>query len=114
MHGERIKEYRKNLEMTQEKFAEELGVSRNTIARWERNTVQPESWKLVELALKQLTLQNKSSLSRQRIDEAYREIKQNIADTKKIFEEIEEMEKTSHLRQNLSQSPEKQSGGKTL
>jgi DNA-binding XRE family transcriptional regulator len=112
MQGEKIREYRKNLEMTQEKFAEELGVSRNTIARWERNAIQPESWKLVELALKQLTLQNKNNRSRQRIDAAYKEIKQSIAETKKIFDEIEEMERAKLLRQNISQTPEKQGDSK--
>lgn len=114
MHGEKIKEYRKNLEMTQEKFAQELGISRNTIARWERNTVQPESWKLVELALKQLTLQNKSSHSRQRITAAYQEIKQSIDETKKIFDEIEEMERLRNLGQNVTQSQEKQSDSKNF
>jgi DNA-binding XRE family transcriptional regulator len=108
MHGEKIREYRKNLAMTQEKFAEELGISRNTIARWERNAIQPESWKLVELALKQLTLQNSGIRSRQRIDAAYQEIKQNVAETSKIFDEIEEIEKRSRLRPNISEPLKKQ------
>jgi DNA-binding XRE family transcriptional regulator len=114
MHGEEIKEYRKNLEMTQEKFAAELGVSRNTIARWERNAVQPESWKLVELALKQLTLQSKKSHSRRRIDTAYRDIKQSIDETKKILEEIEEIEKRRSLGQNISRPTETKGENKNL
>lgn len=114
MHGKRIKEYRKNLEMTQEKFAEELGVSRNTIARWERNTVQPESWKLVELALKQMTLQNKKSQSRRRIDVAYQEIKKSIAETKKILDEIEEIEQRRNHSQNISRPAETKSENKNL
>jgi DNA-binding XRE family transcriptional regulator len=108
MHGEKIREYRKNLAMTQEKFAEELGISRNTIARWERNAIQPESWKLVELALKQLTLQNDRNIARKRIGAAYQEIKQNIAETSKMFDEIEEIEKRSSLRPNISEPPKKQ------
>lgn len=114
MHGERIKEYRKNLEMTQEKFAEELGVSRNTIARWERNKVQPESWKLVELALKQMTLQNKKSHSRRRIDAAYQEIKKSIDETKKILDEIDEIEKRRNHSQNISRPAETKSENKNL
>ncbi len=113
MHGEKIKEYRKNLEMTQEKFAEEIGVSRNMIARWERNTVQPESWKLVELALKQLSLQNKKSHPRRRIDVAYQEIKKSINETKKILDEIEEIEERCNS-QNISRQGETKSENKNI
>lgn len=93
MHGEKIKEYRLNLEMTQSELGEALEISRNTIARWERNAIVPESWRMVELALKQLLLQKNSNNFRNRIDEAYQDINENIANTKKLLDEIDEMEK---------------------
>lgn len=41
MNGEQVKELRKTLGYTQSKLAEELGVTPNTIARYERGEFKP-------------------------------------------------------------------------
>ena len=38
-----IRSRRKNIGLTQKELAEQIGVSTNTVARWERNEFQP-SW----------------------------------------------------------------------
>lgn len=93
MHGEKIKEYRKNLEMTQNQLAENLGVSRNTVARWEMNAVKPDSWQMLELALKHLIFEKNKKYSRQFVEETYQEITQNLENTRRLFDEMDEMEK---------------------
>lgn len=40
MDGKELKEKRKNLELTQEALALELGVTANTVARWERDEMK--------------------------------------------------------------------------
>ena len=39
MNGKQLKRIRKGLGLTQKELAEELGVSANTVARWERDEV---------------------------------------------------------------------------
>ncbi len=57
MEGSEIKEQRKRLDLTQEGLAKALGVSTNTVARWERDEVPTPSY--LELALKQLKAERK-------------------------------------------------------
>jgi len=47
--GKQIKQYRKNMGLTQKKFAEQLGVWTTTIRRWEQNVNKPPKhiWELV-------------------------------------------------------------------
>ncbi len=97
MHGEKIKEYRKNLGMTQNQLAENLGISRNTVARWETNSVRPDSWQMLELALKQLTSEKNRKYSRQFVEETYREIMQNVENTGRLLDEMDEMEKNRKI-----------------
>lgn len=92
MHGKKIKEYRKKLGLTQEKLGAALGVRGNTVARWENDVVQPDSWTMLELALKQLVLQNNADNSRKLFDENYREINESIAQTKQMLDELENAE----------------------
>jgi putative transcriptional regulator len=49
MNGEKIKELRKSLRLTQEEFAHRLGVTLCTVNRWENNKSEPS-----RLALRQL------------------------------------------------------------
>lgn len=49
MTGEQLREKRQKLELTQEALAKELGVSSNTVARWERDEVAIPPY--LELAL---------------------------------------------------------------
>lgn len=47
--GEKIAKQRKELNYTQEQLADILGVSRQSISKWELDTVYPETDKLIEL-----------------------------------------------------------------
>ena len=48
--GSFLKELRKEKNLTQEKLAEELGVSNRTISRWETGSNMPDIGMLVEIA----------------------------------------------------------------
>lgn len=58
MVGEEVRKRRKALELNQSELAELLGVTRNTVARWERDEVTIPS-QMLELALKQLEAEQK-------------------------------------------------------
>lgn len=47
--GEKITKQRKELNYTQEQLAGVLGVSRQSISKWESDTAYPETEKLIEL-----------------------------------------------------------------
>lgn len=47
--GTRIREIRKNNDMTQEEFAEKIGISEKTLALWERDIKSPSAVYLSEL-----------------------------------------------------------------
>lgn len=47
--GENLQFYRKEKNMTQEQLAEQLGVSRQTVSKWEANTSYPEMEKILQL-----------------------------------------------------------------
>ena len=47
--GERLFEYRNSINMSQEKLAEKIGVTRQTISKWETNQSTPEFDKIVPL-----------------------------------------------------------------
>lgn len=48
--GERIQNYRKRAGLSQEALAEQLGVSRQAVSKWEVDAAQPELDKVVALA----------------------------------------------------------------
>lgn len=48
--GEKISEGRKKLGLTQQQFADELGVTRQAVSRWESDIAFPETDKLVKLS----------------------------------------------------------------
>ena len=48
--GEKIAEQRKKLNLTQQQFADRLGVTRQAVSRWESDLAFPETDKLVELS----------------------------------------------------------------
>lgn len=48
--GQRIAKGRKSKGMTQEQLAEQLGVTRQSVSRWESDAVYPETEKLIRLA----------------------------------------------------------------
>lgn len=45
--GERLQEYRKNLGLSQEEFAEKIGVSRQAVSKWELDKAYPDLDRLV-------------------------------------------------------------------
>ena len=47
--GERLLGYRTNIGMSQEKLAEKIGVSRQTISKWETNQSTPDFDKILPL-----------------------------------------------------------------
>ena len=47
--GEKLTKERKTLNYTQEQFADILGVSRQTISKWESDIAYPETDKLIEI-----------------------------------------------------------------
>lgn len=49
--GTDIRQFRKQVGLTQDQLGEALGIPRNTIARWERNELEIERRRLIELAL---------------------------------------------------------------
>lgn len=51
MNGEKIREARKKLNLTQAEFGELFGKTGNTIARWERDEIKFDSPKILEWAL---------------------------------------------------------------
>jgi DNA-binding transcriptional regulator YiaG len=52
--GEYIKHYRFMLGMSQKELANVLGVTVNTLARWERNCLTVRHWRMLNLALAHL------------------------------------------------------------
>lgn len=54
MKPEEIRASREDLGFTQEAFADALGVTVDTVARWESGAAQPESFKMLELAMDML------------------------------------------------------------
>ena len=55
--GEKIKRTRAAVKKTQAQFGELLGVTGNTIARWERGEMTPDSPTILELALRQVEIE---------------------------------------------------------
>ena len=49
--GEKIREQRKQAGLSQEQLADILGVSRQSISKWESDIAYPETDKLIELGL---------------------------------------------------------------
>ena len=57
MNGQEIRVARERLALTQEKLGEHFGVTRNTIARWERGELIPKWPKLLRLAFRALEME---------------------------------------------------------
>jgi transcriptional regulator with XRE-family HTH domain len=55
MLSDEIRTRRKQLGLTQVELGEKLGVSGNTVARWERGEVTPDAPPMLRLALEQLS-----------------------------------------------------------
>ena len=48
--GSKLAEARRKNNLTQEQLAEQLGVSRQAVSRWESDTAYPETDKIVRMA----------------------------------------------------------------
>lgn len=61
---EKLKETRAALGLTQKEFGELLGISSNTIARYERGEIQPKHPKVLEMAVDFLRIQETPELKK--------------------------------------------------
>jgi putative transcriptional regulator len=61
MTGEQIKELRKSLGYTQARLAEEVGVTPNTVARYERDEFKPSSPVQKLLEMLQMSVKNRKA-----------------------------------------------------
>jgi len=57
MEGDTLRAQRKALELTQQELADKLGVTRNTVNRWEAGTMKVPPY--LDLALKQIEAEQK-------------------------------------------------------
>lgn len=62
MTGEEIRAARLAQNLTQEKLGELFGVSKNTIARWERDEVTPQSTAMLRLAFIGLKIEQRKAI----------------------------------------------------
>ena len=60
MLAQKLKETRKELGLTQKEFGDLLGISGNTIARYERDEMRPQHPLVLELAIEHLKLTSKT------------------------------------------------------
>lgn len=66
MLSQKLKETRKELGLTQKEFGDLLGISSNTIARYEREELTPQHPRVLEMAIEylRLTPKTKDNLSK--------------------------------------------------
>lgn len=63
MTGQEIRAKRLTLQMTQAQLGEALRVNKNTIARWERDELTPQSTEMLRLAFIGLEMEHKPALT---------------------------------------------------
>ncbi|HKX33371.1 MAG TPA: helix-turn-helix transcriptional regulator [Blastocatellia bacterium] len=83
MNGEKIREIREELGLTQEELAERLDLDRNSISRIELGKSNPQSPKMLELALSYLLLEKRLSS-----DEPVTRLKQMVTDLESLRDRI--------------------------
>lgn len=83
-----LREKREDLHLTQSELSEYLGVSANTISRWERGDVLPEHPQMLELALLGLELKLTSNKKRETIEKLKNEVAHYLDETEKILSRI--------------------------
>lgn len=95
--GERIKECRQKVGMSQEKVAELVGVSRQAVTKWESNQSAPNTENLFKLA-------EIFGISVDILLESENETKQSIAEQIYSLYKKEEEKKSSHKKQALKRN----------
>lgn len=85
MTGNEIRKARQELGFTQVELAERLGVTSNTVARWERDEITPESPQMLRLALRGLQLEVKPT-ARQDIERLQQNTFRNITRARKSLQ----------------------------
>ena len=83
VNGEKIREIREELGLTQEELAERLDLDRNSISRIELGKSHPQSPKMLELALSYLLLEKRLSS-----DESVTRLKQMVTDLESMRDRI--------------------------
>lgn len=76
MKPEDLKHRRKALNLTQNELAEKLGVSGNTVSRWEKGEMKPDAEEMLELAMRYLEQQDATSALPEHIDQAIAALQQ--------------------------------------
>lgn len=88
--GAQIRARRQQMGLTQKQLGAELNVASNTIARWERDELQPENPRMLELALEQLATERmlafKGPLGRE-IKQKFKLLEQTKAELQRLVAE---------------------------
>lgn len=84
MQPEKIRMRRKRLGLTQQELGKHLGVSGNTVARWERGEVVPESPEMLRLALDGLELER--GVNSREIKKLQQSVSKNLKQANKSLE----------------------------
>jgi transcriptional regulator with XRE-family HTH domain len=87
MNGTELRAYRDRMGFTQAQLGEALSVARNTIARWERDELQPENPAMLKLALEQLETQAALQLK----GKAGREMAKRLKMLQQVHAELKEL-----------------------
>lgn len=91
MNSEQILRERKEMELTQVELADYLGVSGNTVARWERGEVNPEHPKMLRLAFDALRAKLLNGKAVRINAEIQAETMENLRKSKEIIERMRKM-----------------------
>lgn len=91
MTGEEIRKARHDLGFTQVELGEALGVAANTVARWERDEVTPESPRMLRLALRGLEIEAKSPKANAEIRRLQSSAAGNLKRARAALEEDEQV-----------------------
>ncbi len=98
-NNEKLKEKRERLGLTQDELGKILGTTRNTIARWERGEVQPQSWNMLWLALTALEIakNNHPSAARTLSEEVDKILEKIGRNGETLSAEVRKMKKAMNL-----------------
>lgn len=114
MLGKQLKEYRRREGMSQQQLADELGVSRQSVVRWEKESNTPSDHELKKisdllgLSAQQLLNEDETTVSEETtvsgVEEAINDISYGVTEQKKILEEISSKQATSKDIESLKES----------
>ena len=77
--GEKIKKLRRDFNITQEEFAEKVGVSRQTVTKWEGDIGLPDADNLKNIARNFITYRYERTKARERNSQFMKDISEKLA-----------------------------------